>query len=610
MAGSYALFIIMDDKNCISGGALAWRVAASAAALWLVLLSLAQITNPDVWFHLSAGRWMLDNWSLLGAEDPFTFTARPLSPEVANLQNGQWLSQVIFYLFYSAGGAAAMVLLRSLLIWLPLAGIYLWAARRLSASWAAASALAFPAAAIVQWHLSAYERPQGLSFAFVLVLLWMLWMLRSGRSAWRVGPLIFILMALWGNLHGGFVVGLVLLLVFAFAEALVWALRRLMGEARASWVFGGSPRDAAVALVAGLMGSALNPSAHGTIKAVAAGLAARGSGASGSFVLGQMAEYRPLLFAYTYFGSTSALFIMAYMGLVLLLMGMAALERRRLDLAEALTGIVISAMGFAYMRMVPFSLIVLAALGAGAIAGLGRWRMRAASALLIALALLSFAPTVRSGGWARLVPSFKSQWMGGGYPVNALEFMRSSGAPARVFNPVHWGGYMVFFGYVDRAFVDGRSVDEGALRDAHTILNAGPGWEALLDRHEVNTIVIPVIAPETRDPVPLAMYLPEHSNWKLAYIDYNALVAVRAGTWSAQVSPWRDMWTVMERLSLAWIQREPRNPVLHMARTISLHNLGRYDEARQAAAQAIAAADAWGPQRGAEVRAILRARGY
>ena len=94
---------------------------ALTAALLLGLFS-TEISDPDFWWHLKTGQYIVTEHRL-PVPDPFAFTtasATPASPGEAatrhfNLTH-EWLAQVIWYLIYRAGGFGAVVLWKALLL--------------------------------------------------------------------------------------------------------------------------------------------------------------------------------------------------------------------------------------------------------------------------------------------------------------------------------------------------------------------------------------------------------------------------------------------------------------------------------------------------------------
>ena len=61
-------------------------------------MTIFKMSNNDIWIHLKTGEIILETWQVPD-NDPYSFTASDRD-YVAH----EWLSGVIFYLFYAAAG--------------------------------------------------------------------------------------------------------------------------------------------------------------------------------------------------------------------------------------------------------------------------------------------------------------------------------------------------------------------------------------------------------------------------------------------------------------------------------------------------------------------------
>lgn len=182
-----------------------------AAATYALAVGLPA-GDPDTYWHLASGRWMLEHAQLL-REDIFTSTIRGQPYSV-----GEWLGQVVLAAAYQAGSWTGIVILRALLV--AVAAFFLTrVARRMGAPWPAAILVVLFALALSKQAWG--DRPQLFSIALFPLALELCFAARSGdrRAWWALPPLLL----LWTNLHGGYALGLVLVGVFTL-EALL--LRR------------------------------------------------------------------------------------------------------------------------------------------------------------------------------------------------------------------------------------------------------------------------------------------------------------------------------------------------------------------------------------------------
>jgi len=189
---------------------------ARFALMWVVpivvggLVSFApQILNDgDTFWHVAAGRWILDH-SAVPTTDPFSFTFAG-RPWVAH----EWLSEVLIALAFRAAGWAGVMLLTGLVTMALAAIMGRWLVRWLSLL-TALVAMVLGLAAIGP---SLVARPH--FFALPILALWTVELL-SARAEDRAPSLWLVpLMALWANLHGSFAIGFLIAGAFALETAL------------------------------------------------------------------------------------------------------------------------------------------------------------------------------------------------------------------------------------------------------------------------------------------------------------------------------------------------------------------------------------------------------
>jgi hypothetical protein len=183
-------------------------LAAAALAFAVVLFAPQVLNDGDTYWHIVAGRWMLDNRAILRI-DPFsyTFMGHPW-------QTHEWLSEILMALAYVGAGWNGIVILFAAAAALT-AGLL---ARHLSRWLGGISLILTLALALFCVSGSLLTRPHLL--ALPLLELWTaeLVFARSEARApsWKVVPL----MVLWANLHASFLVGLGLMGVFTVGALL------------------------------------------------------------------------------------------------------------------------------------------------------------------------------------------------------------------------------------------------------------------------------------------------------------------------------------------------------------------------------------------------------
>jgi hypothetical protein len=185
---------------------LALRVAMLAV---LVSLAVRTETDPDLWGHVKYGALIVTTGSV-PRTDPYSFTSD--HPWV----NHEWLSEVAMFGAYRAAGARGLIALR-----LGLIAVILWIAARAVRGTRAVPIVHDLALAVVvlgMYAQTATVRPQLFS---VMLFALMLSLLEAGYGRarwWLCVPLLFVA---WVNLHGGWLVGMGVLAIWAIAETIL-----------------------------------------------------------------------------------------------------------------------------------------------------------------------------------------------------------------------------------------------------------------------------------------------------------------------------------------------------------------------------------------------------
>jgi hypothetical protein len=175
-----------------------------AGVLVLFAVLLPTTADVDLWGHVLFGRDIVTDMEI-SRTDPYSFTSD------REWINHEWLSEVVMYLAYRWGGGAGLVALRLLVI----AAIGLLVARaiRLDGLSDARGYILVALAVILTIPRTQHVRPQLFSVACFAALLFILKQFEHGnRRALIAAP---VLVAAWANLHGGWIVGCAVLLLWS-----------------------------------------------------------------------------------------------------------------------------------------------------------------------------------------------------------------------------------------------------------------------------------------------------------------------------------------------------------------------------------------------------------
>jgi len=355
-------------------------------------------------------------------------------------------------------------------------------------------------------------RPHVFSLLGAVATLWLLE--RGGRRA----PLAAVgLFALWANLHGGFLYGLVLIGLYLAGDA----LEIRWGHGRSHWV--GRLREHGLLLAGALAGTLINPSGPGLLAHVVGYL---GKG----YLVDGTAEYQSPDFHALY----GRIFLVVVLGVVAAL----ALSGRRPAFPRLVAVLVSLAFALMSIRNIPlFGLVALPLLALHLAGAAAAWqspfldRVRA-----------GFAEAARSasfGGWSAaaaglLLAAAATRWGPGGrplvqagfdpavFPVEAVARGRTAGLSGPVFNEFAWGGYLQYAWPEQPVFIDGQTdfYGVGLTQEYVAIRGAKPGWRKRIAGRGVRLVLLPPDAPLVRE-------LTAAGDWRVVETDETATMLVR-----------------------------------------------------------------------------------
>lgn len=459
------------------------RMLTGLAFIAAAVIALQFSADTDTWWHLAAGRWMVEHGQIL-QQDVFsqTMQGEPWA-------NPGWLAQLSMYGVYRLGGLPGLNLLTAVLA---LGGLlFLWAVMEGPELWKAFVLVLTASASAVFWS----ARPQMFTFLLTALFLWTLerWRADEASPLW----ILPVASALWANLHGGFAVGSVLIAAYLFGtwisvygdglttgcESLPRLTRRAWQRSRRSAFYG---TLSIIALVANPNGPSLllYPFETVSIKVLQRYIQEWQSPEFGS---PQFFPFVLLLFAT----------MLAF-----------ALSRRRRSPVE-----LVLTFGFAYLALDAARNISLFALVAAP--ALSRHGYSALKPIIdkigtgpepperisrpLNLALLGLT-LLAAGLWVRpkLLARPNAAQVEDRLPVAAVEYLEREGPPGPLFNTYRWGGYLVWRLYPEyHSYVDGRTdlFGDEILEQYLRLWSVGPGWESVLADGGFRTALLEPNAP-------------------------------------------------------------------------------------------------------------------
>jgi hypothetical protein len=198
---------------------LVWLAWLSIAVGVLVITVPWPMGSPDTFIQMAMGRYL---WTQgFPAVDPFAYTA-PLQPALEQ----EWLACIVFYLVFTHGGVLGLVALKTMLV-SGTVGLVVATGRRLGASWGVLTITCPALLYMLAWRV--VERPHLFTWLGLAAYGYLLVRVRGGslRPVWLW--LLVPLHILWVNLHGGWVLGLALVGLWAGGDVLQAVRARVCG---------------------------------------------------------------------------------------------------------------------------------------------------------------------------------------------------------------------------------------------------------------------------------------------------------------------------------------------------------------------------------------------
>lgn len=497
-----------------------WRPTGSDLVFLVAVLLVVQtarqtmLDDPGLGWHLRNIDAMVQYRGWLDS-DPFT-----LSPDgqARAWRTNQWLGELPLWLGWKWAGLEGIAAAATLV----LAFLFRCVYRVLLADglpWPVAAA--WTAVAAMGTSCSWAARPNLFTLLFMLITARVCARLHSGAVSRKQSLWLLVLFAVWANVHGGFVAGL-LTLGASLAIELGVALFALTADARQA----ARGRAAHLVLLTGgaVLATLVNPYGWSLYPWVFQLL-------GNPYFMGLHQEWQS-----PDFHGRGA---MRFEALILLLPLLLGLTRRRPNVVELVLSVLwlhLALGGFRYVAIwvvVTVPMLARASAGVPWFVALGeRLRKREPDSALFQIGqgpsrwLATAAVAVTLLVWAKAAQGRFAVHKPELIPAETLDRVLTlsrdwetrHGRPAVLFHNYNWGGYLTWHGWpAVRNWIDDRNEVQGEahVRDYFTLVNAEPGWKDKL--FGVDLVALQPDAPLTRQ-------LAEAGAWRELYRDDWAVI--------------------------------------------------------------------------------------
>jgi len=501
---------VANDRGTLGGLWSRTRLGSILAVFaGVVAVYAMRRADPDLFGYLAYGRYFVERGGPT-SQDIFSYTC----PQCTWVYF-EYLAHISLWLAYQAGGAVGLIALKCFVgaacVFTVLATLRSVAPR--AAVWWPVYLLTL--GTVPRFFLF---RPQIYTFAFLAFFVAALFRYLSGRRArlW----LLPIALAVWANLHGGFLAGLgVIMLAGLLSCARAWnragvSLRTGLSEARPIWVVAGACAIASFLtpqtwrLWSYLLTELIHDTNRTFIREWMPLSFSRDPWSAGAFVVAVTALCVATLACASRHASPLGLRPWQWAASCVPLMAMSLLSARHVPVFVLWSGPVIA---------------LLADSGRLDVAE-GRWRrpwiaLSGAMALPAALTLL----VVLYNPWPRI--ALGPRVFGATSPYSAAAYFRSNALSGNVFTPLWWGSYLTWSLHpAVHVSMDGRNVSvypPAMVRENLEFYLRGTAQVDVPLRYRTDYLLVPRDAPP-------AMRLRADSRWVLLFEDTDSLIFLKS----------------------------------------------------------------------------------
>lgn len=475
-----------------------YLVAVFALLSIIFIIALFPRGDSDFWWHLKVGQYIAAHHTVPSRDFlSYTFYGR-------HWIDHEWLAELMLFGLYVAGGLWLQIIVYAAIICATFGLVYL---RILKLGVNRILALFVVTGAFFSSTASLGVRVQMMTLFFLAAYALLLDQFRR-TSDRRYLVALPILMLLWANLHGAFVLGIAVVGITFVGEVLNHLTHQEGAMDREDL------KALGIALVATIAVTVLNPNGVRQL-------------------LYPLAFILPNAYTNQIQESASPDFhlpvLMVFEALLLLLVGAMLVRRPRMNWANLLLIIAFTHLALSQVRNVPVWCVLIAPFLAVYLDGLSsrkkRREVRGALvpilnvALLVVVLLFDGVLFSRNINGKALAASERRA-----FPVGAVAYMKTHSLTPHVFCTYSWGGYVIWNLFPRyRDFMDSRAdtlFNDHMLRAYVAIYGAAPDWRSLLRSYHVDDVLVEPAAP-------IAQVLALAPGWQRVYHDSYAVLYTR-----------------------------------------------------------------------------------
>jgi hypothetical protein len=311
----------------------------------------------------------------------------------------------------------------------------------------------------------------------------------SGEKPSRAGYLLPFVMLAWSNIHGAYILGDIIILIYSGS----WFFNLIVRKRKTALA---TPAILLISVVV----SFVNPTGiSGFIEMIRFFSEAKPN---------YITEYFSPLFILRNYGQYNPSFwicILAYIAIIPACF-------RKIEIHHALLMLFIIILTLGAYRHTPYALIIMPMVAAY-FAGINKKFLTVAT---VAGAIVFIVNAPLSNAFQFKTDNF--------FPENSSKILKETKPDGRIFNHMSWGGYLMVKNPEYPVFIDGRALSD-KLISRYILAFNGQRWQDIFAYYGINTVLVPILVlNESTDLIPKLL---QEESWDVLYYGYNEVIFVK-----------------------------------------------------------------------------------
>ena len=475
------------------------------AVFWGIVIGGPRILNfdGDLPRHILTGNLILQTHRV-PTTDSFSFRTIGY-PSIPH----EWLSQVLFAVVYNWLGLDGIVLFTALIIMLTWGVVYRQALYKSNSFF---SALIITALGVATSQIHVLPRPHIYTYLLTAAWIALLEVVRAGKS--QISWTLPVMMLLWVNIHGMFILGLIILSIYLIGD--------LLENPSLTWFNTKAARSLLIAAGLSLIATFFSPSGSKIWEAIA-------SLGSNAYITSRVPEYQSPNFHMPETWPFIVILLITVIGF--------ARSTKKTSWTDLLMVVSFTGIALYTGRLIPLFAIVVTPITAKALGdwtrsefpnnrlsfleeNISRINSTANGSIWIFTMVLIAAVLLRSGH------ALDAEGRGNVFdqrffPVEAAAWLEIHPQEGHMFNHFDWGGYLLLKLWPNyQIFMDGHThiYGEALTREYEQVVTLDDEWQKIFKQYNITWAIIP---PDW----PLSKEL-RADGWKIVYQDQTAAILV------------------------------------------------------------------------------------